>query len=428
MSKQISWKKIITTMMMVILLLSVFVFRKISAQEAFSNPIQSMTSPPESLVILNEEQLTISFNKETNEWLAEEDSSIDSKQIWRLVTAVSQIEGEVLEPADLASEVNVTFTFIESDGQQHILSIYDDNQHIAYNEALVMVEELPDLLRNFSWLDLSDQIEIPIGQIVEIRYEDDAESFTLNQESNFSEVEKAPFITAWFLHQDKETVFSIKYQSLEKIYQAVINIRGQLLSDYTKSKNVNVQSIVELVGNEGVETLTFYDDGVMHLTNADEYYQISPRLLNGFSMDAMDLIDNFIALIPLDAIESVEIKGQDIDFILDVEAVVDGENVEFSYFLNDNEIEEATMRRAYQYLASLAYTRPATNEEQEIKNDSSIQIKYLFRSDGETIEHIIDFIPLNDSEYLVSKNNIREYVISQEALDTLVDAWQHLNK
>lgn len=428
MSKQISWKKIITTMMMVILLLSVFVFRKISAQEAFSNPIQSMTSPPESLVILNEEQLTISFNKETNEWLAEEDSSIDSKQIWRLVTAVSQIEGEVLEPADLASEVNVTFTFIESDGQQHILSIYDDNQHIAYNEALVMVEELPDLLRNFSWLDLSDQIEIPIGQIVEIRYEDDAESFTLNQESNFSEVEKAPFITAWFLHQDKETVFSIKYQSLEKIYQAVINIRGQLLSDYTKSKNVNVQSIVELVGNEGVETLTFYDDGVMHLTNADEYYQISPRLLNGFSMDAMDLIDNFIALIPLDAIESVEIKGQDIDFILDVEAVVDGENVEFSYFLNDNEIEEATMRRAYQYLASLAYTRPATNEEQEIKNDSSIQIKYLFRSDGETIEYIIDFIPLNDSEYLVSKNNIREYVISQEALDTLVDAWQHLNK
>lgn len=428
MSKQISWKKIITTMMMVILLLSVFVFRKISAQEAFSNPIQSMTSPPESLVILNEEQLTISFNKETNEWLAEEDSSIDSKQIWRLVTAVSQIEGEVLEPADLASEVNVTFTFIESDGQQHILSIYDDNQHIAYNEALVMVEELPDLLRNFSWLDLSDQIEIPIGQIVEIRYEDDAESFTLNQESNFSEVEKAPFITAWFLHQDKETVFSIKYQSLEKIYQAVINIRGQLLSDYTKSKNVNVQSIVELVGNEGVETLTFYDDGVMHLTNADEYYQISPRLLNGFSMDAMDLIDNFIALISLDAIESVEIKGQDIDFILDVEAVVDGENVEFSYFLNDNEIEEATMRRAYQYLASLAYTRPATNEEQEIKDASSIQIKYLFRSDGETIEQIIDFIPLNDSEYLVSKNNIREYVISQDALDTLVEAWQHLNK
>lgn len=415
-------------MMMVILLLSVFFFRKISAQEAFSNPIQSMTSPPESLVILNEEQLTISFNKETNEWLAEEDSSIDPNQIWRLVTALSQIEGEVLEPADLASEVNVTFTFIESDGQQHILSIYDDNQHIAYNEALVMVEELPDLLRNFSWLDLNDQIEIPIGQLVEIRYEEDAESFTLNQESNFSAVEKAPFITAWFLHQDKETVFSIKYQSLEKIYQAVINIRGQLLSDYTKSKNVNVQSIVELVGNEGVETLTFYDDGVMHLTNADEYYQISPKLLNGFSMDAMDLIDNFIALIPLDAIESVEIKGQDIDFILDVEAVVDGENVEFSYFLNDNEIEEATMRRAYQYLASLAYTRPATNEEQEIKNDSSIQIKYLFRSDGETIEHIIDFIPLNDSEYLVSKNNIREYVISQDALDTLVDAWQHFNK
>lgn len=408
-----------------------------SSEEKVVQPFQAITQLS-AFEITTKDNDYYRVESNGDEWVSDDIDQLDQMAISNFLEKVVSLKATIVDEADIVvkEKTLLQLDLYPSEDEKVEMSLYHDAEGNYYGKMSgttdwLLFSKLPMELEEFSKVYLQDAIDLKVGMLETIQFEDPSQSFELNQTSDFSKVEAAPFISGWFLHDVYDTPFSIEYQTMDAILERLENFRGEATEEAIPSEAETFFTL-RLNGSDGQETLVFgepdEDSVLVHLEEANESYRIPLLFAGTFQLTPFDITDNFISIIPLDSLRQVKLKTTDKTLLIEAEHEVttndeDEVSISSDFFLNGDQLDEAAFRKNYQYLAALKYLNPYDGSE-PIKDEASLTITYQFQSEGEVLLHTIDFYDLNEEEYLVEKNGIREFTAKKEQLYEMLEVFE----
>lgn len=366
---------------------------------------------------------------------------VEQEPLWEFIGQVISLQALTLEeaPEHTALEKKATYTFVQDENSEIELVLYDLAKAGSYigvitsrsnnkeTEEVLEFPSLPVAVAEFSPIYLEPVIDFELGKLTEIDYQDGQNTFHLSQESNFSQVEKSPYISGWFLHDLYQTEFSVEYKQMESLLTLIQQLHARSLPDDEMTQGQAATLNLSLTDEAQTNvTLDFYSAAdntmTMHWQEKGQWYEIPKELVAHLSLEPIKLIDNFIALIPLDAVQAISIEGlhtMEITHESQTSNEEDAAEVSHEFLLDGKIVEEAAFRKVYQHLAALSY-QSLLEEQTVIAADPALTITYHFLSEGEPLTHVINLYQIDDSSYALEKNGIREFTVSKAAVDAML--------
>lgn len=392
----------------------------------------------EEFIITDQEENHV-FSSDGEKLVNKELPMIEDEAIWDFIGQVVSLQALTLEkaPEHTSLEKMTAYTFVQDETFQITLELYaltDADSYIGVvtqktgdkeSEEVLEFTNLPLAVSDFSLLYLESPLDLKLGSLAEITYQDRLNTFSLSQESDLSQVEQSPFISGWFLHEAYQTEFSVEYQQMESLLTTLRRLHSRPLEDVEPTEAALLD--LKLVdGDQQSAHLVFYPNDVdtvsMHWQDADQWFLLPQSLVDQLRLEPQVLIDNFIALIPLDAVESVSLEGlQNMTIKHQVEQIGDGETAEelHQFTFDGHTVEETAFRKVYQYLAALTY-QDLLEEAFEPTEEAVLTITYQFLSEGESLKQVIHFYDLDDDHYAVEKNGVLEFTASKAQIDEML--------
>ncbi len=413
---------------------------KVSAFEA------RMVQPFKELEALEEFRIehqdqTYNFTSDGENLKSDQLITVEQEPLWEFIGQVISLQALTLEeaPEHTALEKKATYTFVQGESSEIELVLYDLAKADSYigvittrlgdkeTEEVLEFPSLPVAVANFSPIYLEPVINFELGKLTEIGYQDELNKFHLSQESNFSQVEKSPYISGWFLHDVYQTEFSVEYKQMESLLTVIQQLHARSLADDEMMQGQAATLSLSLTDEiQASVTLDFYSAAdntmIMHWQEKGQWFAVPKELVAQLSLEPIRLIDNFIALIPLDAVQTIRIEGlhtMEITHESQTSTEEDAAEVSHEFFLDGKVVEEVAFRKVYQHLAALSY-QDLLKEEAELAADPALTITYHFLSEGDALTHAIKFYAIDDSSYAVEKNGIREFSVSQAGVDAML--------
>lgn len=384
-------------------------------------------------MITKEHEINLSYQNE--EWETEGLEQPDPTAISDFVNELFNIKGIKIEKGNI--EGDPIYLSLSNKQNKYDVEIWSrDGEYFAsVNDQAYKVSELPITLKPFDKSFLEQPIQTELDEITEIQFFQNDKTVVLNKQTTMNEVEKIPFISGWYLHETYDTSFSIEYRWMEKVLESFRELHGyettQTLDEVIQTitlKNQDTQEILSIgPSDDNQYTLVAFPD-------RQTQYLVPNQLMELYQFEPLEVVDNFIALIPLDAVQTVSIKSEDKEYYIKAEHNLDlnqeeKTELESTFYLNNKEIDNDVFRRNYQYLARLSYSEELTPEEieQVDLSESTVTIDYSYLNKGETINKRIALIPEEDgTQYIVANDGIIEFKMTDEKLKELFEAFEAL--
>lgn len=365
----------------------------------------------------------IDLSYDGEKWEGSNENEFDSQSIDAFVDDLYQLRG--LPTEELTEEEGVTITLANAK-EKHALFIWESegDRYLSVDEQSYVVDEWPASLSPFDPIFLHAPLQVELEDVEEIEFEDATTFYTLNQETRMNEVERKPFISGWYIHGAFETPFSAEYNWLQRFVSQLTTLRGYPTEQDIEETQQTIRLSNELqmwIGQEVDERYT-----LVALSTHETPYLVPTQLLDVFEMDLLSRVDNFIALLPVDNVQEVSILTEDVKLAI---RITHSSEEGSTFYVNDEEIEEATFRRTYQYLARLAYSEALDEEEKSnvSTQDSDVLIHYTYLVDGEVKEKTIRFVAIADSsDYIVINDGIIEFKMTDDRLKDMLEAFHSL--
>lgn len=371
---------------------------------------------------------------------------IKEEVLWDFIGQVVSLQALTLEksPEHTSLKKMSTYTFSQDEHHDITLELYALTHSDSYigvvtyrtgekeSEEVLRFPKLPLAVSDFSLLYLEAPLDLSLASLTEITYQDKLNSFKLNQESTLSSVEQSPFISGWFLHDVYQTEFSVEYKQMESFLTMLDRLHSKPLlnAGETQDKLLTLSFVDTAQKNVNLIFYPYEEETMaMYWQEKDAWYVIPEGIVRELSLEPQNLIDNFIALIPLDAVESVTIEGlANMTINHQVETNGEGESAEEQHVfsLDGHVVEEAAFRKVYQYLAALTYQEQLLDKT-DIAEEATLTLTYHFISDGEQLSHVIRFYHLDDESYAVEKNGVLEFTASKAQIDDMLTELKAFN-
>lgn len=423
---------------------------KVAAFEAsIVEPFKNLSALDEFRINHSEEEYI--FKSDGEKLVNAELPMIEEAPLWEFIGQVVSLRALTIEkvPEHTSLEKLTTYSFLQDEHYEITLELYAMAQAESYIgivterigekevEEVLEFPQLPLAVSEFSLLYLETPLDLGLGHLKEISYQDDANSFRLSQESDLTRVETSPFISGWFLQDAYQTEFSVEYQQIEAFLARLGSLhKGGLLGFElvdNQAANLNLKLIDDA---QQTASLAFYPQAkdaeetvVMHWLEQDEWYMIPQGIFKELKIEPQSFIDNFIALIPLDAIEFVSLEGLlNMRIEHSVEEIVEGETTrtQHEFTLDSHPVEETAFRKIYQYLAALAY-QDLLVEPYTLSEEAALTLTYQFLSEGETITQVIHFYDLDAERFAVEKNGVLEFTANKAQITEMIAQLKDFN-
>lgn len=387
--------------------------------------------------LTGEEEINLAYT--STGWISSKEELIDQNAADQLMSGLVQLTGTKVEEAEtrsLSKETPfLTATLVNGDKEEKTLQFVENENGQIFamenEESVYQLNEFPNELKQFSGILLQAPIELAGEELKEIKYENGDATFVLNQETTLSEVETSPFISGWFLHSDFQTEFSVEYTQMQQIQSALTTLRGDKIGGIEPDV-FSSPITIHLTGKTKQETLLI-GNGVksaeytyVKKESDQSVYQVPNVLIEQLTFEPTKLVDNFISLLPLTAVESVEIQAEGEKTVIEAEhEVMDGEEDQLeivsNIFVNGKQINTDAFRKTYQHLAMLSYEGELEDYQvPEEAVEGEITILYTFKNNGDVLTNQIRFVPYEDGVYAVVKNNVVEFTTSVAQLETML--------
>lgn len=390
------------------------------------------------VTLVGEEEVALEYT--SNGWTANNGEPIDQDATNNLIAGLIQLNGIAVDEAEvkpiLTEETFLTTIVTNGDKEEKTIEFIEDEYGEVYavdsEESVYQLTGFPDELKQISFIMVQKPMELISEDLKEIRYSDESSTFVLNQETSLSDVETSPFISGWFFHSDLQTEFSIEYQQMQQLLNTLTTLKGN------KSEDVEPEIFsstvqIDLIGKENQETLLIgtnvesKDYTYVKMESDQSVYQVPNVFIEQLTLQPAELVDNFITLLPLTAVESIEIIANGEKTVIEAKHdVIDNEESQLEIasdiFVNGTQVDTEAFRKTYQYLAMLSYEGELENY--TIPNgevEGEISVLYTFKDNGDVLTNQIRFIPNQEGKYAVVKNNVAELTTSIDQLETMLE-------
>lgn len=364
------------------------------------------------------EVITFSYGNEG--WTVNGIEEYDDQSINQFINDIALLQGRKVEIEE--ETVEKTKVTLENQSDEIVQLDIFKQEELVYVKKEGQIYQLhlpPHSLNPFDSDFLRPSLSLNISEISEIQFVDESEEIILNKETDLLEVEQAPFISGWYLHGIYDTEFSVEYQQMGELLSGFFGLKGKETDDELEV----VKKEIILVDGDQAETIFIGQEiknkTVIHINSHSRNYLVPNQLLDYYEFSPFEIIDNFIALIPLDAIHEVSIQSPDKEFI--IHSDINEDRDEPTFYLNEKEVDIDTFRRSYQYLGRLAYTEEF-DRTSEVEEEAFLRIDYQYYNNGEIVTKEIAFFPIKDSDdYLVMNDGKEEFVTTGERIEQMLE-------
>lgn len=406
------------------------------AQASLTTRLETIADNNSFTIESEQEEVTLQL-KDTG-WESPELKEVDAVSIETLISNLMSVQGtEIKKTKDIEKffeQPDTIFNWTSEKAKHSVAFVSNEKGDWAKaidEEVYYQVSSVTDDIKTFDFVYIQPSIKIGIDDPNRIEIHAEDQSVVLTTKTNMNAVEASPFISGWFLNGSYQTEFSVEYQKMEGFYHTLTNLKGTKAEELITEENA---SMILLLKNNKQEEKLFVKqldeekNYYMTVNSDQETYKVPAELIDQFIFDPLTITDNFIAILPLSAIQSIEIQQKDKTTQITAKHKLtsddkDETTIQSTFYADEEELPETTFRKTYQYLASLSYDSVLSEDEKEfIKEEEEIKIMYGYLNNGKEEQETIRFIPIADSEYyVVEKNGVSEFKASKENVQTALD-------
>lgn len=377
------------------------------------------------------EEIIIEYRND--EWQTSDLDEVDQVSINDFFNELFSISGTLIDENKIPEEKESLFTFTVYDRENTVKGfsfIRTNNENYLVNEqdkTYYKLESIPLNIVHFNRSTLKPAIPLSVEEISTIQIDQiNQQELILNLETQMNEFEKTPFVSGWFLHGPFETEFSIEYKNIQSFLEVFSNLKGTESSQDTVLESEMLKLIIS--DGENQETLIVEEKNPneeyynVYIESHDIVFEIPAHLIEQFIVEPLMIVDNFIAIIPVDAIQKITIESSTHETII----ITADEDDSSKFYINGVAIEEEQFRRNYQYLAMLSYNQPISDDDLKINADEEVRITYEYGSNDEDYRtEVLMQAVENSDEYVVTKNDVTEFTVKSEMISKV---FEELNK
>ena len=406
-----------------------------SSNEVSSEHILANVQKIKGARIIYPEEVSLDFDGE--KWESKNLTTVDQEAVNEFLTETLTLSGKLTEDIN-QKELNnspliFAIEFINGENQKTKLNVYEIQEafygQIDSENEIYSLPTISNEMHHFHSYFLAKSIPTTVEDISEIKIKDkENEEILLNQSTSMNEIERSPFISGWYLHGVYETDFSIEYRAMEEILHTLKNLKGLPIEEKDSLKEYD--KIIQIRDQENTDYLYIssgeYKEDICRVwvDSTKTIYKVPKFLIKPLDFVPLDIVDNFISAIPLDAVQEINIQ-EDGKETIQIKAIHDlieekeQTKIVSTFFVNDEEVEEDLFRKAYQYLISLSYDQEITENITKDKSQKApFSIVYKYKNAGELIQSEILFHPTNDEDKLiVTKDGITEFVVNKQKVE-----------
>ncbi len=386
--------------------------------------------PLEWTIIEDEPTISYTFTKNNEQvWESDSIAKVLSSNVEKFLELLQETMIEEVSELNVDELVKEYELIINNSNDTLLFAHKEDQSYLIFRDKTYkLLNAVPIIEDNFVGY-FTEPLSNSMEEISEFILHNDFGQLTFNQQHPYTKIETAPFISQWYVHTNLDTVLSVEYKIMEKIKSTLINLYSVQLEEPIQTINQSTIQI-DIKGKDTYSWLisTINDEFSQLLDQKNNiYYLVRNKDIDVFNLPLLNYSDNFICLLPLDAVNTITIESQNNKYRWDLTHNLHQDDTQIkanhTFEINGKEIEEETARKLYQYLALLNYQRVATESElNSIKTTKPVaHIQYVFSSDKRTHERNISFYDLNESEFVVKKDDIMEFVAKKESFITLFE-------
>lgn len=371
---------------------------------------------------IKQQDSSIKLSKEGSDWTVKEQTFQDDMAN-QFVLAFSNMRGDKVKKQN---EMDLLFE-VAADQSQMKLYKKKNQYYLVRQNQTYQLYNVPNLVKYYSPVIFSEKKAFPLeaDQIKKIEFRGERDHYSLSKQTDYSSVEKAPFISGWFLHDYYSHDYSVEYKKMDEILSTLTHLKvSDPSNEIDQSKLINWKEII--IQEEGKEyTLKLLKD------ENNQYYATVNKEKNLFVVPKgqienlvnrpFSIIDKFLCLIMVDALNKWTIEGKQSEQITAIHRLNSTSDKIISTFqLNNSNIDEADFRNLYQYIAVLSANKEYKGEALEKK--PYLKMAYEFASDGREHSRKLEFYPLktNNNMFAIKENGNIDFVIKKDQLVTML--------
>ncbi|MFC4388792.1 DUF4340 domain-containing protein [Gracilibacillus marinus] len=388
----------------------------------------------------------VQLEKKENTWKVKEvEREQDDEKVQYFIEAMQYLTGEKttidkkLVNLDFP-KVTVVFTDNENKMQRVSVGQMDATaskyyvNHMEKDQIYLVdrnaIESIP--LKPTSLLDNSI-ITLKSNELEEVVIDNGTEQIVLNKSSFYTELESLAHISGWYVHKPFHSTYSMSYSQTEQLLNGIEPLQKVEVIE-EQSEIGEVDFTITFKSKEKEQTLQIGNPAANQhyyakLEGNDQIFTLTNESLVPFSYPAFDMIDHFVHIVPLQAIQSLQVESNQVNWTLTGEKTnVDADDKElssYSFAINGKEMDTEALQESYKHFAGLTFDKQVENFDKEGK-DALYTITYSTNADEDTI---LTFYEYDDTYLAFEKNkNGVDFIVKKAKLAQALESMNKLTK
>lgn len=402
--------------------------KEVSAENSSVN-LQAITQA--TLIKIQQDDSSIQLTKEGDGWKLKDRVEKDEVAS-QFIDVFSSMKGDkVKEPEGIEEFLKVT-------ADKSVLKLYkkDNKFYMKEQDQIYQIVDVPTLVKYYSPIIFSNERALPVSldTIKQVSVQGERGHYSLSKNTTYSSVEKAPFISGWYLHDFYSHDYSVEYNKMEEILTTLSNLKVEESPETDENDRISYSGFTILAEGDKEYTLHVLKDksDKFFVTINDEksLYSLSRGQIELLVNQPFTMIDKFICLIMADALNEWTLEGEKQNFKISASHELNSTNDKIisNFQLNNKNVEEETFRKMYQYVAVISADEEYNGE--ELEGDPYLEMTYNFTSDGEVKSRTVDFILLkdNDNKVAIKENGNIDFIMDKSQLIEMLEQLEKVKK
>ncbi|MFC4321564.1 DUF4340 domain-containing protein [Litchfieldia salsa] len=301
---------------------------------------------------------------------------------------------------------------------------------VIYQVPIEMIEQLPleshDLTNNAITDIKSDTVK-------HITIDNGKQTIELLPSSSYLEEEVRTNLSGWFMHQPYKGVYSVKYNKMADMLYGIDKLEfEEVIGEHVEGDHqyglTDVNHSITIATDSKQDTILIgklVDDHsyFAKMKSDNKVFTISKKVLEPYSFQAFDIVDQFVKILALDVLSKVKVNTPEDEIVMVIKqknmqtSSESKQNLEFQ--LNDQLIEDKEFRDLYKSIAGLSVTGEVLDA--QYKQAESTITYTLNLANNDTKEIIVEFVPYNDRHYAVFIDQSADFIIEKQRVQEMIE-------
>lgn len=333
----------------------------------------------------------------------------------QFVDSLSRISGT---EADLPTEAAELFT-VAADGITLVFYGHGEQAYVEHDGTHYLLSRVSPFISRFNIDVLVTPLRLEIGgaDVTSILVSKDGEpALDISSESNLSAAERYPLISGQFLGNHFHRHYSIRSGNAKELAANSAGLKFLSEASQTAPSGGQYLRTVEVTTPTKTTEFELWSDGEDYYlrTAAGNFFLLAANQAELYLQEPFEVIDRFVALIPVNYLESFSLSTAELSF---TGTVIDSAAERPDFKVNDQDVDQTALRQAMQYVGNIHGVREYQGE--AVSVSAWATLVYVFDADGASTTRSIEFFELDssDDELVAFEDGNADFVVTKAMIN-----------